>query len=54
MHDKGLVLELPAQIEDAAAKIEARFGVIGKISDLTDSETGIEKMQVITVLEEDA
>jgi hypothetical protein len=43
MHDRELVLEVLHQIEDAAAKIVARFEAIREVSDFTDSSAGVEK-----------
>jgi len=47
MRDKELTLEVLQQIEEAAAKIIARFEPINQISDFTDSQVGIEKMDAI-------
>jgi len=47
MRDKELTLEVLRQIEDAAAKIIARFEPINQVSDFTDSQVGIEKMDAI-------
>ena len=40
MHDKELVMEVLRQIEEAAAKIAARFQAIHKVSDFTDNPAG--------------
>jgi len=47
MRDKELTLEVLRQIEEAAAKIIARFEPINQVSDFTDSQVGIEKMDAI-------
>ena len=43
MRDKKLVLEVLRQIEEAAAKIVARFQAIHQVADFTDSPSGVEK-----------
>jgi len=50
MHDKELVLEVLHQIEEAAAKIVARFQAIRQVSDFTDSSAGVEKMDSICMM----
>jgi len=50
MRDKELVLEVLEQIEDAAEKITARFDAIHQVSDFTDSEAGVEKMDAICMM----
>ena len=43
MRDKELVMEVLHQIEEAAAKIVARFKAIHHAADFTDSPAGVEK-----------
>jgi uncharacterized protein with HEPN domain len=50
MHDKELVMEVLRQIEEAAAKIAARFQTIHKVSDFTDSSAGVDKMDAICMM----
>ena len=50
MHDKELVMEVLRQIEEAAAKIAARFQAIHKVSDFTDSPAGVDKMDAICMM----
>lgn len=50
MRDKELVLEVLRQIEEAAAKIIARFQVVGHVSDFTDNPAGVEKMDAICMM----
>ena len=50
MRDKELVMEVLRQIEKAAAKIAARFQAIHKVSDITDSPAGIDKMDAICMM----
>jgi len=50
MRDKELALEVLHQIEDAAAKITARFHAIRQVSDFTDSSAGVEKMDAICMM----
>jgi len=50
MRDKGLVLETLRQIDEAAARIQERFGVISLVSDFTDTAMGIEKMDAICMM----
>jgi uncharacterized protein with HEPN domain len=50
MHDKELALEVLRQTEEAATKIVARFQVISQVSDFTDSQTGVEKMDAICMM----
>ena len=50
MRDRELVLEILRQIEDAAGKIVTRFQPIRSVSDFTDSQGGIEKMDSICML----
>ena len=47
MPDKELTLEVLRQIEEATAKIIARFEAIHQVSDFTDSDAGVDKMDVI-------
>jgi uncharacterized protein with HEPN domain len=50
MRDQELVQEILRQIEDAAEKIVTRFQPICKVSDFTDSQAGIEKMDAICMM----
>jgi uncharacterized protein with HEPN domain len=50
MHDKELALEVLRQTEEAATKIVARFQVISQVSDFTDSQTGVEKMDAVCMM----
>lgn len=50
MHDKELVMEVLRQIEEAAAKIAARFQAIHKVSDFTDNPAGVDKMDAICMM----
>ena len=50
MHDKELVMEVLRQIEEAAAKIAARYQAIHKVSDFTDSPAGVDKMDAICMM----
>ena len=50
MHNKELVIEVLRQIEEAAAKIAARFQAIHQVSDFTDSPTGVDKMDAICMM----
>jgi len=50
MHDKELFMEVLRQIEEAAAKIAARFQAIHKVSDFTDSPAGVDKMDAICMM----
>ena len=50
MHDKELVMEVLRQIEEAAAKIAARFQAIHKVSDFTGSPAGVDKMDAICMM----
>jgi len=50
MYDKELIMEILRQIEDAAAKIVTRFQPICKVSDFTDSPSGVEKMDAICMM----
>jgi uncharacterized protein with HEPN domain len=50
MHDKELVMEVLRQIEEAAAKIAARYQAIHKVSDFTDSTAGVDKMDAICMM----
>ena len=50
MRDKELVMEVLRQIEEAAAKIAARFQAIHKVSDFTDSPAGVDKMDAICMM----
>ena len=47
MRDKELILEVLGQIEDAAGRIVSRFESIHSISDFTDSQAGVERMDAI-------
>jgi len=50
MRDKELTLEVLRQIEEAAAKIVSRFQGICRVSDFTDSQAGLEKMDAICMM----
>lgn len=50
MHNKGLVMEILHQIEDAAAKIVIRFQGVDNESDFTDTSAGVEKMDAICMM----
>jgi uncharacterized protein with HEPN domain len=50
MHDKELILEVLRQIEEAAAKILARFQPVSQPSDFTDSSTGVDKLDAICMM----
>jgi uncharacterized protein with HEPN domain len=50
MFDRTLALEVLRQIHEAAAKILIRSEPIKKVSDFTDCETGMEKMDSICML----
>jgi uncharacterized protein with HEPN domain len=50
MRDTELVLEVLRQIEDAAEKIGTRFQPIRQVSDFTDSQAGVEKMDAICMM----
>ena len=50
MRDKELTLEILRQIEEASAKIVARFQNIRQVSDFTDSPAGVEKMDAICMM----
>ena len=50
MPDKELILEVLRQIEEATAKIIARFEAIQQVSDFTDSDAGVEKMDAICMM----
>jgi uncharacterized protein with HEPN domain len=50
MHDNELALEVIRQIEEAAVKIITRFQVISQVRDLTDSSSGVEKMDAICMM----
>ncbi|MBC2717983.1 MAG: DUF86 domain-containing protein [Desulfobacteraceae bacterium] len=50
MRDKELTLEVLRQIEEAAAKIIARFEAIHQVSDFTDSPAGVDKMDAICMM----
>jgi uncharacterized protein with HEPN domain len=50
MRDKELVMEVLQQIEEAAAKIVARFKAIHQVPDFTDSPAGVEKMDAICMM----
>ena len=50
MHNKELAIEVLRQIEEAAAKIAARFQAIHQVSDFTDSPTGVDKMDAICMM----
>jgi hypothetical protein len=43
-------MEVLRQIEEAAAKIAARFQAIHKVSDFTNSPTGVDKMDAICMM----
>jgi len=47
MPDKELILEVLRQIEDAANRIISRFKSIHAISDFTDNQAGVERMDAI-------
>lgn len=47
MYDRDLVLEILAQIHQAAATILKRFEPINSANDFTDSEGGMEKLDAI-------
>ncbi|MBE9485944.1 MAG: DUF86 domain-containing protein [Desulfuromonadales bacterium] len=50
MRDKELSMEVLRQIEEAAAKIVARFKTICQVSDFTDSSAGVDKMDAICMM----
>jgi uncharacterized protein with HEPN domain len=50
MPDKELTLEILRQIEEAATKIIARFEAIHQVSDFTDSDAGVDKMDAICMM----
>ena len=50
MRDKELAMEILRQIEEAAAKIVARFEAINQVSDFTDSPHGVDKLDAICMM----
>jgi uncharacterized protein with HEPN domain len=50
VRDKELAMEVLSQIEEAAAKIVARFQAIDLVADFTDSPAGIDKMDAICMM----
>ena len=50
MRDKALILEVLLQIDEAAAKIVARFQSIHQVSDFIDNPVGVEKMDAICMM----
>ena len=50
MHDKELVLEVLNQIKEAATKISSRFQTIRQVSDFSDNDAGVEKMDAICMM----
>ena len=50
MRDTELVLEVLRQLEEATAKILARFETIRQVSDFTNSPAGVEKMDAICMM----
>lgn len=50
MRDKELVLEVLNQIKEATTKISSRFQTIRQVSDFSDSNAGVEKMDAICMM----
>jgi uncharacterized protein with HEPN domain len=50
MPDRELTLEVLRQTEAAAAKIAVRFQIIHRVSDFTDTPSGIEKLDAICMM----
>ncbi len=50
MRDKELVMGVLCQIEEAAAKIVARFQAIYQVADFTHSPAGVDKMDAICMM----
>ncbi|MGD9733887.1 MAG: hypothetical protein AB7U45_17065 [Desulfamplus sp.] len=50
MFDKELTLEILRQIDDAAEKIIYRFSSIRAVEDFTGSQSGVEKMDSISYI----
>ena len=50
MSDKSLILEILAQIRDAAGRIDRRFSAINSPDDFLASEEGIDKLDGICMM----